>query len=95
MTEVEAKKFNAQRAKWLCERHGCSDKKAKIHFDQIVHRAWNPHPSQEFKDWWQTQPEFRENGVDYIRARNCKVFCDRYKEAVEIGAANFPTDYPA
>jgi hypothetical protein len=94
MTEIEAKKFNAQRAKWLCERNGCTEKKAKIHFDQIVHRAWNPHPSHEFVSWWQTQPEFRENGVDAVRARNCKVFTERYKADVEVGLANFPTDYP-
>ncbi len=94
MTEVEAKKFNAHRAKWLCERNGCTEKKAKVHFDQIVHRAWNPHPSQEFTAWWHTQPEFRQNGVDSIRARNCKLFIDRYKEAVDAGLADIPLDYP-
>lgn len=94
MIELEAKKFNAVRAKFLCERAGCSEKLAKLHFDQIVHRAWNPHPSQEFIDWWQTQPEFRVDGVDAVRARNCKTFTDRFKEAVEIGLANLPIDYP-
>lgn len=94
MMETEAKKFNARRAQWLCERAGCSEKLAKIHFDQIVHRAWNPHPSQEFIDWWKTQMEYRRDGIDEVRARNCKCFTDRFKEAVEIGVASMPIDYP-
>ncbi len=95
MTEIEAKKFNAKRAKWLCDKHGCSEKKAKQHFDQIVHRAWNPHPSKEFIEWWETQIEFQRDHIDAIRARNCKLFTERFKEAVQFGAASLPTDYPA
>jgi len=93
MTELEARKHNATMITRLCEKHGCSDKKKKIHFDQMVHRAWNPHPSQEFENWWHTHPDFRLHGIDVVRARNCKCYCDEYKEAVETGIAQFPIDY--
>ncbi len=95
MTEEQAKKFNANRITHLCEKHGCSDKKRKLHFDQMVHRAWNPHPSLEFVEWWHTQLEFQRDHVDPVRARNCKAFTERFKEAVGFGGAMFPTDYPA
>lgn len=88
------KKHNIKFAKFLCEKNGCNEKKTKIHYEQIVHRAWNPHPSPEFVSWWITQPECQQDGIDAVRARNCKIFADRYKEAVELGLANFPTDYP-
>ncbi len=94
MTEAEAKKFNAKRIMWLCEKHGCNDKKRKIHFDQMVHRAWNPHPSKEFVIWWKTQIEFQRDHVAAVAARNCKVFTERFKETVRFGAATLPTDYP-
>jgi hypothetical protein len=94
MTRQEAQEFNAKRAKFLCEKHGCSEKKRKLHFNMIVYEAWNPHPSEEFIDWWRTQPEFLEHDVDAERARNCKVYCDRFKEAVSVGAAELPADYP-
>jgi hypothetical protein len=93
MTNEQVKKHNIKMIEFLCNKHGCSDKRKKIHYEQMVLRAWNPHPSQEFTDWWQTQPECGD-GVDAVRARNCKVFTDRYKEAVEFGVATLPTDYP-
>ncbi len=95
MDRETVKEHNIKMAKFLCDRHGCDEKKRKIHFEQIVRKAWNPHPSQEFIQWWQTQPESRIDGVQATPARNCKVFVNRYKEAVEIGIANLPTDYPA
>lgn len=94
MTETEAKKFNAEVADRLCTEAGCGEKKRKIHFDQLVHRAWNPHPSEAFVKWWHTQPEFRIDGVDAVRARNCKVFCDRFKEARQFGIESLPVSAP-
>lgn len=94
MDRQGVKAHNIKMAIFLCDKHGCDEKLRKKHFDQIVNRAWNPHPSQEFIQWWQTQPEFRTDGVDATRARNCKVFVDRYKEAIEFGIARLPTDYP-
>ena len=73
--------------KKLCEEHGCSDKIKAIHFEQMVHRAWNPHPSEAFVRWWSTQPEFRNDGVNAVRARNCKVYYDRFKEDRQYGIA--------
>lgn len=90
MTDIEAKKFNAEVSERLCDEAGCNEKRRKIHFDQIVHRAWNPHPSKEFVKWWHNQPEFRIDGVDAVRARNCKVFCDRFKEARKFGIEALP-----
>jgi hypothetical protein len=94
MTKEEVKKHNIRMIEFLCARHGCSDKLKKIHYNQMVHRAWNPHPSPEFVEWWQTRPEFRFDGVDAVRARNCKCYVDQYKEAVELGLATLPIDYP-
>lgn len=79
---------------FLCKKNGCDEKTAKRHLVMMVEEAWNPHPSPEFIEWWQTQPQFREDGLDAIRARNCKVFTDAYKAAVEIGIASLPIDYP-
>ncbi len=95
MDRAEAKEHNTKMARFLCKRHGCDEKVSKLHLKQMVEEAWNPHPSQEFKEWWLTQPEFRIDGVEVLPVRNCKVFVDRYKEAVEVGLANLPTDYPA
>ncbi len=95
MDRETVKEHNIKMAKFLCDRNGCDEKKRKIHFEQIVRKAWNPHPSQEFIQWWHTQPESRIDNVQPTPARNCKVFVNRYKEAVEIGIANLPTDYPA
>jgi hypothetical protein len=94
MDRESAKEHNIKMAKFLCEKHGCSEKLTKIHRDQIVYRAWNPHPSGEFISWWNTQPEFLEVGIDAVRARNCKVYVERYKEAIEVGLASLPIDYP-
>lgn len=94
MTNEAVKKHNIKMITFLCKKHGCSDKLKKIHYEQMVIRAWNPHPSDEFLAWWQTQLEFRVDGVDAVRARNCKVFTNRYKEAVEMGLASLPVDYP-
>jgi hypothetical protein len=77
-------------ARFLCKKHGCNDKLAKLHLKQIVEEGWNPHPSQEFIAWWQTQTEFKKHGIDAVRARNCKDFIDRYKEAVQFGLATLP-----
>lgn len=87
MTELEAKRFNAERITELCEEYGCSDKKKKIHYDQMVHRSWNPHPSKAFIDWWHKHNDFKEHGIDAVRARNCKRYCDEFKEAREYGIA--------
>lgn len=95
MDKEEVKKHNTRRIRFLCKKHGCSEKIQKLHFDQMVNHAWNPHPSQEFVNWWQTQPEFLRDKVDAVRARNCKIFTERFKEAVEFGLANLPVDYPA
>ena len=95
MTREQVTKHNARVATALCKQHECNDRQRKLHFEMIVHRAWNPHPSAEFVEWWHSQPEFRDRGVDAVRARNCKIFCDRFKEAVEIGAASMPMDHPA
>lgn len=95
MVRQSVKEHNIKLAKFLCDKHGCNDKIRQIHYDQIVHRAWNPHPSPEFVQWWQTRPEFRNDGVDAVRARNCKCYVDEYKEAVELGLAALPIDYPA
>jgi hypothetical protein len=94
MTREQIIKHNSKTIKALCAEHGCSDKLRKIHYDQMVHRAWNPHPSQEFVEWWKTQPEYGD-GVGAVKARNCRVFCDRYKQAVADGVASFPIDHPA
>jgi hypothetical protein len=94
MTDDSVKKHNIKMVNFLCDKHGCSDKLRKIHYEQMVHRAWNPHPSAEFCEWWHRQPECQNDGVDARRARNCKVFVDRYKEAVEFGNAELPVDYP-
>jgi hypothetical protein len=94
MVKPSVKEHNIRMAKFLCDKHGCTDKIRQIHYDQMVHRAWNPHPSPEFVAWWQTQPGFRIDGIDAVRARNCKVFVDQYKEAVQLGLATLPIDYP-
>lgn len=94
MDRVQVKEHNTKFDRFLCKKNGCNEKLSKLHLKQMVEEAWNPHPSPEFRDWWQTQPECQMDGVDAIRARSCKVFVDRYKEAVEIGAAELPTDYP-
>ena len=77
-------------AKCLCQKHGCSQELTKLHFDQLVNRAWNPHPSQEFVAWWHTQPEFREHGINAVHARNTTFFAQRFKEAVQFGLATLP-----
>jgi hypothetical protein len=94
MDKREVKEHNTMFARFLCKKNGCDEKLAKLHLKQIVEEAWNPHPSQEFTDWWHTQLEFRVDGVDAVRARNCKVFTQRYKDDVEFGLASLPTDYP-
>jgi hypothetical protein len=94
MDRQQVKEHNARRAAFLCKRHGCDEKLTQIHHDMIVNRAWNPHPSKEFVEWWQTQPDFIDQGIDAVRARNCKVYVDAYKDAVEVGLASLPTDYP-
>ena len=83
MTKLEAREHNKRVAAKLCQEHGCEGEDE--HFDMIVNRAWNPHPSAEFVAWWKTQPEYTQDGVGAILARNCKVFCDRFKEARKYG----------
>jgi len=90
----KVKAHNIKMAKVLCDRNGCNDKLRQIHFDQLVHRAWNPHPSPEFIQWWKTHPDFRHHDVNVVTARNCKSYCDEYKEAVQVGLAELPVDYP-
>ena len=94
MDKAGVKAHNVKMATFLCDKAGCDREARKKHFDQIVHRAWNPHPSSEFCEWWYRQPECQLDGVDATRARNCKIFVDRYKEAVEFGNAELPVDYP-
>jgi hypothetical protein len=93
MTKEQAMAYNAKMINKLCRDHGCNEKVRKIHWEQMVLRAWNPHPSAEFVAWWQTQVECRESHVSAVKARNCKKYCDRYKEAVEHGMAEYPVDY--
>jgi hypothetical protein len=81
-------------AAFLCKKHNCNDKSAKLHFDQIVNLAWNPHPAQEFVEWWSTHSDFQNQGVAAETARNCKCYVNQYKDAVEVGAAELPIDYP-
>jgi hypothetical protein len=85
---------NIRVIKALCQRHSCSEKIRKIHYDQAVYRGWDPHPSQEFVNWWHTHSDFKEHGIDAVRARNCKSYCDEYKEAVSMGLAELPIDFP-
>jgi hypothetical protein len=94
MDRRTAKEHNTMFARFLCKKNGCDEKLAKLHLKQMVEEAWNPHPSPEFVAWWQTQPGFRTDSIDAVRARNCKVFVDQYKEAVQLGLATLPIDYP-
>jgi hypothetical protein len=94
MDKWQAREHNTRRARFLCQKHGCSKKQAEEHLDMIVNRAWNPHPSQEFINWWHTHPHYTENKIDAVRARNCKCYVDEYKAAVEVGLAELPVDYP-
>lgn len=80
-------------ATFLCNKNGCNEKVAKVHFDQIVNHGWNPHPSKEFSDWWRNHPHYQDE-IDVVRARNCKCYVDEYRDAVSIGLAKLPTDYP-
>jgi hypothetical protein len=93
MDKQGVRAHNIRMAMFLCDKHGCDEKLRKKHFEQMVRHAWNPHPSSEFCEWWHRQPECAE-GVDAERARNCKVYVNRYKEAVEFGNAAMPVDYP-
>jgi hypothetical protein len=85
MNNESTKEHNERISGELCDAHGCNDKLRKLHFKQIVHQAWNPHPSPAFIQWWQTQPDY-QNGIDAVHARNCKCYCDQFKEARQIGA---------
>lgn len=67
----------------LCLRHGCSDKRAKIHAAQF-NRGWHPHPPVEFEQWWRVQME-AEQGVDSVRAYNCQIYRQRFLEAKGAG----------
>jgi len=91
---VNVQEHNAKMIDFLCKRNGCNEKLRKIHFNQMVHQVWNPHPSPEFINWWKTHPDSREHDVDPVTARNCKHYCDEYKEAVQVGLAELPVDYP-
>lgn len=94
MDRQSVKEHNTKMARFLCKRNGCEEKLSKLHLKQMVEEAWNPHPSQEFTAWWRTRDEFRMDGIDAVRARNCKCYVNEYKEAVELGLANLPSDYP-
>lgn len=85
-----------QRIDELCERAGCSEKIRKVHFQQYVHRRWNPHPPQKFLDWWNRDGAvFTENkshrawyGVKPVVAYNCEAVREAYREARQLGLAD-------
>jgi hypothetical protein len=39
----------------LCDQAGCDEKHRKAHSKAYLHRHWNPHPSDRFKRWWETE----------------------------------------
>src|SRR5205823_12840261 len=85
--KIKAREHNITRAKTLCDEHGCSEKQRKNHFDMMVNRAWNPHPSQDFVKWWHKHQDYILHGIDAVRARNCKVYCQEFLESRQYGAS--------
>ncbi len=71
----------------MCSRAGCSEKVAKIHFDQYVDRHWHPHPHEAFCDWWKLHADFIKHGVKVKIAWNCQHYRDEWMEAKQYGAA--------
>ena len=94
MNTQKARAHNIKYAKFLCDKNRCTEKLRAIHFDQLVNRGHNPHPSPEFVEWWKKHPHFIHEGIDAVRARNRKCYCDQYKDAVQVGLAELPVDYP-
>lgn len=74
----------------LCDKAGCNENVRKTHFQQYVHRRWNPHPSEAFVKWWSKHRDFRE-GVGVVTARNCHRYYDEFLEAKKFGIENEPT----
>jgi hypothetical protein len=67
-------------AKELCDQHKCNEKVRKLHFDQIVNKAWKPHPPAAFVEWWKKHPE---NSIGAIRAFNCTYYVEQFNNSHE------------
>jgi hypothetical protein len=74
MADLEATK---QLAISLCKQNGCTEKQTAIHFKQIVHNRWNPHPPPAFIKWWSTHPEHQPYSA--VRAFNTQLYRDQFK----------------
>jgi len=83
MTQLE----KAKRIKIMCDKCGCSQKIREIHFNQFVNKHWNPHASIRFKNWWHSQPEFQDAGIQAVIAQNVDRIWEAYLEAKQIGIA--------
>lgn len=72
----------------LCDEHGCSPKKRKVHFDQFVDRNWHPHPPQRFLKWFAGHADKKESpDLNPVVAFNCASYYDSYCEAKETAQA--------
>ncbi len=71
----------------MCSRANCSEKIAKIHYDQYVNRDWHPHPPDTFTEWWRFHDDHVKHGVKVKPAWNCQSYRDEFMEAKQYGAA--------
>jgi hypothetical protein len=83
----------AKQIKALCDYHECSSSQRKLHYRQYVQRRWNPHPPEQFAQWWpavgwqQTEAatERAWKGVSIEDAFNCEAVRVVYREGKETG----------
>jgi hypothetical protein len=47
-----------------CEEAGCSDEIAKKHYRHFVYGFWDPHPPDDFENWWLPHDRDKESGAD-------------------------------
>lgn len=86
---VDEKKDWIQHA---CKHYGCNEKIARLHFQQFVHKGWNPHPSKKFWDWIDKHPDYHAMRLTETPEREAKVklwnaerWNAQYREAKEFG----------
>lgn len=87
------RKDKARDIKIICEKCGCNEEQKRRHFQLFVNEEWQPHTSLRFRNWWFSQPEFKESkdqggiGTSPVVAQNVARIWDSYLEAKQIGVA--------